>query len=70
MIVGTSYFKSFRAAVRYYKPYGFDAEAVQQKLDEGEIHIGEPPTKQGDSLQLIDGGTRYQITEGGARHVS
>ncbi len=63
MIVGTSYFKSKAAAIRYYRPYGFDRAAVEQKLAEGEIHIGVPPTKPGDTLQLIDGGTRWQITE-------
>lgn len=60
--VGTSYFVSFPAALRYYRPYGFDRAAVQQKLDEGEIHIGKPPVKAGETLSLIDGRTRYQIT--------
>ncbi len=63
MMTGTSYFKSVTAALRYYRAYGFDEEAVDQKIAEGEIHIGKPALKPGETLQLIDEGTRYQITE-------
>lgn len=63
MIIGTSYFVSKAHAYRYYRPYGFDRAAVDQKLSEGEIHIGVPHLQAGETLQIIDGGTRYQITE-------
>lgn len=39
---GTSYFTSLGAAVRYYKDYGYDRTDVQQKINNGEIHIGKP----------------------------
>lgn len=61
---GTSYFVSLAAAVRYYRDYGYDKRGVQRKIAEGEIHVGKPPLKSGDRLSVIDGGTRYQITEG------
>lgn len=67
MRYGTSYFPSIEHAQRYYKPYGFDAAAVDRKLAEGEIHIGEPPLKAGQSLYLIDNFTRYAIDEGETR---
>lgn len=55
----------FGAAVRYYQPYGYDSEGVQRKLNEGEIHLGRPPVKEGESVVLIDDGTRYAIAEDG-----
>ncbi len=64
MTVGTSHFKSRAAAIRYYKPYGNDEASVDQKITEGEIHIGSPAINEGDKLTLIDGGTRYQIEKG------
>jgi hypothetical protein len=64
---GTSYFVSERDAVWYYRKYeGANAKrAVQRKLEAGEIHIGKPPLKPGDTLSLIDNGTRYAITSHG-----
>ncbi len=61
MTIGTSYFVSLSAAVRYYKPYGTDKANVEQKIAEGEIHIGKPPVKPGEKLFKIDDGTRYAI---------
>lgn len=63
--IGTSYFKDRAAAVRYYRNYeGANAEdAVTRKLAEGQIHLGEPPHKPGDTLRLIDNGTRWEIEE-------
>jgi hypothetical protein len=60
---GTSYFASKGAAIRYYKPYGYDKEAVESKIRQGEIHIGRPPVKPGQTLKLIDGATRFAIVE-------
>lgn len=59
--IGTAYFVSLHAAYRYYRPYGTDKAAVDQKIAEGEIHIGKPPLQPGDVLTVIDEGTRYQI---------
>jgi hypothetical protein len=64
-IIGTSHFTSQRAAERYYAEYGYaDVKAaVQHKLAEGEIHVGPPVLKAGQTLSLIDDGARYAITE-------
>lgn len=63
--IGTSYFLSFLSALRYYKPYGFDESDIQGKLAAGEIHIGKPPTGQGQKLVMIDRATRWAIEESG-----
>lgn len=62
---GTSHFVSRSAAMRYYKDYGYDdvKSAVDSKIRDGEIHIGKPSLKAGQSLKLIDGGKRYAILE-------
>lgn len=60
--IGTSYFVSFDAAVKYYRDYEeFPASAVATKLEEGDIHIGKPPIKPGEKLSLNSEG-RYVIT--------
>lgn len=61
--VGTAYFMSFRAACRYYAPYGFCAADVQRKINEGEIYIGKPPLRPGtdERAVLIPGEGRYAI---------
>jgi predicted membrane protein len=64
-IIGTSYFKDLYSAFRYYAPYGFDDIDVVRKISEGEIHIGKPSVEQGETLTLIDNGTRYAITSKG-----
>ena len=60
---GTNHFYDLYSAWDYYKDYGYSnvREAVQRKLDEGEIVLGPPPTQPGDTLRLIDGHTRYEI---------
>ena len=61
---GTSHFMSRDAAIRYYRPYHYPdtALAVDRKLREGEIHIGQPTAKPGESVKVdIDG--RYWIDE-------
>lgn len=69
MTTGTSYFVSFNAAVRYYRPYEPGADLatsqhqVTHKVAAGEIHIGKPPIKPGQKLTIIDDGTRYAITD-------
>ena len=37
---GTSNFRSFADAYNYYRPYGWDANEVNRKVSDGEIHIG------------------------------
>lgn len=71
MIVGTPYFVSRDAAIKYYRGYGFDnvGAAVERKIQEKEIYIGKPPTKSGDSLLLVDDGTRYAIDEAKSEKV-
>jgi hypothetical protein len=64
MQVGTSYFVSHAAAVRYYRDYESDpVRAVETKLREGSIHIGRPTLKPGQKLFLIDSHTRYAIED-------
>ena len=63
MKTGTSWFITYHAAIRYYRDYGYTdvVSAVNRKLAEGEIHIGEPPIKSGQYRVLIDDRTRYAI---------
>ena len=61
MRIGTPYFTCERAAVRYYKDYGFTANDVRDKFFAGEIHYGKPPLRDGETLVLIDRATRYGI---------
>ena len=61
---GTAHFVDWQAAVRYYAPYGYDRAAVRRKIEEGEIHLGRPPLKEGERLTIIDEGTRYAIETG------
>ena len=62
--VGTSYFKDIASAQRYYAEYDYEdvASTVARKIAEGEIHIGKPDVRVGETLSLIDNGTRYAIT--------
>jgi hypothetical protein len=66
MRYGTNRFVSILAAHRYYADYGYDdvEAAVAQKLEDGEIVIGRPVLKEGESFRLIDNGTRYEINDG------
>ena len=63
LTVGTSYFVNQKAAQRYYRDYGLDVFDVVRKITEGEIHVGKPTLKPGETLSVIDDGTRYAITE-------
>lgn len=66
MTIGTSHFISLGAAQRYYAPYEGGIEdavhAANRKLDAGEIHIGKPSLKVGETLSVVPGEGRYQIT--------
>lgn len=63
---GTANFVSKATAIRYYQPYFFEntAVAVEQKIAEGEIFIGQPELRPGETLSIIDDGARYAVTEG------
>ena len=51
-MTGTSYFDTENAAFAYYLPYGYTRKDVKEKIAKGEIHIGEPPVKEGESAVL------------------
>lgn len=62
---GTAYFKDLESACTYYDDYHYPNtfDTVMRKLNEGEIHIGKPTLKPGQTCFLIDNGTRYAIQE-------
>jgi hypothetical protein len=63
MTFGTSHFVSRLAAERYYSAYTSNSvSAVKRKLAEGEIHLGKPTLKEGETLSVGDNGTRYFVT--------
>lgn len=57
---GTNHFTATRCALAYYRGQGYDAEEVQEKLEDGEIVIGRPQAKPGQSVK-IDSDGRYWI---------
>ena len=65
MRTGTHHFRSIEAAERYYADYGYDdvRRAVARKIAEGEIVIGRPARKPGETIRLIDNGTPYEIDD-------
>jgi hypothetical protein len=66
-ITGTSYFPSPAHAESYYTPYwkglsDFDFnKIIKEKIRSGEIHIGKPALKPGQTLFIQD--NRYFIQE-------
>ena len=46
-VLGTCYFPSFEYACRYYAGQLCDKATVKQKIDEGQIRVGQPPPKPG-----------------------
>lgn len=60
MRYGTANFKNRTAAYNYFTDYGFNCADVRRKIDAGEIRVGTPPVKVGDTL-TIDGDGRYWI---------
>lgn len=64
MTYGTSHFVSRAAAIRYYRPYETEAsQAVSRKLEEGQIHIGAPTLKIGESCYVDAAEGRYFVTD-------
>jgi hypothetical protein len=70
MKTGTSYFPSYGAALRYYRPYCESPQAtrtqelralVDAKLNAREIHIGKPVIKPGQRLSIQD--NRWHVEE-------
>lgn len=61
MRYGTAYFTDRASAEAYYKPYGFTDRDVKRKLNAGEIYIGKPPLKPGETC-ASDREGRYIIT--------
>lgn len=68
MHYGTHHFVTLNAAIDYYHKQGFQPRhvakaAVTAKLAAGEIELGPPPLKEGQTYFLIDDNTRYAIKE-------
>ena len=61
-ITGTSHFSNESAAIRYYSAYGYSRQAVRSKIDSGEIQIGEPKTKKGETASLHPKEGRFFLT--------
>lgn len=62
--IGTNYFVSMRRAIAYYAQYGFDGEyEASRKVREGEIRIGIPHTKPGQSLGIDEDGRYYLVPQ-------
>jgi hypothetical protein len=59
--IGTAHFISRAAANRYYRDYGYSPRDVERKLAEGEIHIGRPVPKAGQSVGVIPDEGRYYL---------
>jgi hypothetical protein len=64
MRYGTSYFATRYDAESYYRRIGYGPGDVKAKLDAGEIHVGHPPLKPGETCHLIAGENRYEIEKG------
>lgn len=65
MIIGTHYFVSHSAAIAYYRDYGCTPADVCRKLVDGEIAVGLPPAKLGETPVKIDGGRRWALRTNG-----
>lgn len=65
---GTCNFVSFTKACDYYRDYEPEAtpaeleRIVRRKIDEGQIDLGQPTIKPGETLSIIDNGCRYAVT--------
>lgn len=62
MRTGTNHFVSMASAIRYYMDYGYDSDAVWEKVDRKEIVIGKPDLKPGQRLSINEEG-RYVISD-------
>lgn len=61
----TSHFETFFKALRYFLGYGYGnrlKEAVQAKVDRGDISIGAPKVFEGETLSVNKEG-RYVVTK-------
>jgi len=63
IIIGTSYFLSIPAAIRYFSYENTTRTTINKKIAEGLIHIGQPLVRKNQKLKIIDDGTRYTIVE-------
>jgi hypothetical protein len=68
MTTGTSNFVNFTKACDYYRSQGNEEltpaqleKLVKNKIEEGEIELGQPTLKDGQTLRVIDNGCRYAI---------
>lgn len=67
MITGTANFVSLPKACDYYRNQEEDLTPAQlenfvkTKIEDGEIEIGQPSLKDGQTLKIIDNGCRYAI---------
>lgn len=61
MKIGTAHFTSVEAAMAYYRKQGITADALHQKIMDGEIHIGEPKLADDEGLEIQDG--RYVVAK-------
>lgn len=59
---GTAHFRSLDEALRYYAAYDFTRDDVTEKIRVGEISIGAPLARPGQTLSTDSDG-RYWITE-------
>lgn len=59
--VGTSYFTSKKAAIRYYAYENATADDIDRKIAEGLIHIGKPELEPGEYCTTIDNHARYAV---------
>lgn len=68
MTYGTSYFRSKVHAIFYYQSQhgAYAGLAVEEKLQRGDIHLGMPPLKDGETCFLIDNGCRWAVNTNGA----
>lgn len=60
--IGTDHFASEKAALVYYEKQGYGLLDVAAKINEGLIHIGAPPPREGCTIHLVDG-IRYAYVE-------
>lgn len=61
MKIGTNCFITRKSAVLYYRNYGDNSKAVDQKIKEKEIIIGKPALKAGEKLITDMNEGRYFI---------
>ena len=67
MTWGTSYFPTRGDAHKYFRPMGYFSFQVDNKITDGDIHIGKPKLREGETCHLMadhGGSQRWFITEG------